>query len=218
MQNKENRTGLGGRAILSLAALVVAAGVTAIYVMDGGSGNVAPAGCELSKEKVAALKPFALGEVAAFQVADTPSPIGELSFADKDGKPATIADWRGRTVLLNLWATWCAPCRHEMPALEALETEMGGQSFAVVPVSVDLGDDAKPKAFYAETGLTKLPFFHDGSMGIFNALKKRSLAIGMPTSILIDGEGCILGSLNGPAEWAGPDAKALIGAATGSGN
>jgi thiol-disulfide isomerase/thioredoxin len=199
-----------------VAALVVLAGVGAIYVMDGGSGNVASAECAEANAKIAAIKPYALGEVAAFRIADTPSPVGELTFTDRDGKQRQISEWRGKTVLLNMWATWCAPCRHEMPALEALETQMGGEKFSVVPVSVDLGDDAKPKAFYAETGLKKLPFFHDGSMGIFNALKKRSLAVGMPTSILIDREGCILGSLNGPAEWASGDAKALIGAAIGS--
>ena len=215
MQEKENRSSPIGRIVLTVAALAVLVGVTAIYVKDGGSGNVAAAECEQASPRVAALAPFALGEVAAFQPADTPSPIGELSFADSEGAQTSIAAWRGKTVLINLWATWCAPCRHEMPALEALQQEMGGEDFSVVPVSVDLGDDAKPKAFYAETGLKDLPFYHDGTMGVFNALKKRSLAIGMPTSILIDGDGCILGSLNGPAEWASPDAKAMIGAAIG---
>ena len=215
MQEHKDRPGPGRRVLLVVAALVVLAGVGAIYVMGSGSGNVASSECGKASTKMAALKPLALGDVAAFQLADAPSPIGALGFTDGEGTQKNISDWRGKTVLLNLWATWCAPCRHEMPALETLQREMGGERFSVVPVSVDLGDDAKPKAFYAETGLKDLPFFHDGSMGIFNALKKRSLAIGMPTSILIDGEGCILGSLNGPAEWGSPDAKALIGAAIG---
>ena len=203
------------RIFLALAAIAVLAGVGAIYVINSGSGNVAAVGCENAAARIAALKPMALGEVAAFGVRDKAEPIGELSFADRDGKTVSIDDWRGKTVLLNLWATWCAPCRREMPALEALQKEMGGENFAVVPVSVDLGDDEKPKAFYAETGLKDLPFFHDGSMRVFNALKKRGLAIGMPTSILLDGQGCMLGSISGPAEWASPDARNLIEAALG---
>lgn len=215
MQVQEKQGRARNRTLPAVAAIAILAGVTAIYVMDGGSGNVAGDSCREAGSTVAALEPFAAGDLAAFHLADMPAPIGELAFKDVDGKDVSIADWRGRTVLLNLWATWCAPCRHEMPALEALEKDMGGEEFAVVPVSMDLGEADKPKAFYAETGLVRLPFYHDGSMGMFNALKKRSLAIGMPVSILIDGEGCILGSLNGPAEWAGADAKALIGAAIG---
>lgn len=201
--------------IIAGIGVLAAAGLMAIYVMESGSGNVATAECEASKATSAALAPFATGEVAAFQVARGPVQVGELSFADDRGKPVSISQWRGKTVLLNLWATWCAPCRHEMPALDALEKEMGGDQFRVVPVSVDLGEADKPKAFYEETGIASLPFFHDGSMGVFNALKKRGFAFGMPTTLLLDGKGCVLGSINGPAEWASEDAKALIRAAIG---
>jgi len=202
------------RALIVAAAFLVSAGATAVYVIAGGSGNVEAGRCAASAARAAAVAPFAVGDVAAMSVRDTPAEIGDLVFTDGDGKPRNISEWRGRTVLLNLWATWCAPCREEMPALDALEREMGGDEFAVVAVSVDLGDDAKPKAFYAETGIASMPFFHDGKMGVFNALKKRGLAIGMPTTLLVDAQGCILGVMSGPAAWASPDAKALIGAAT----
>ena len=83
------------------------------------------------------------GELAAFQLASSPKDLSKIAFKDKDGKDVTIADWKGRTVLLNMWATWCAPCRREMPALQKLQVELGGDEFEVVPVSVDLGDDTK---------------------------------------------------------------------------
>ncbi|GIL01476.1 MAG: thiol:disulfide interchange protein TlpA [Alphaproteobacteria bacterium] len=210
--NERNST-LARRATILAAVFLAAAAVTAIYVISRGPGNVETAQCAPAQARQSAIAPFATGDVAAFQVADTPVPIEGLTFRDGDGASRAIEEWRGRTVLLNLWATWCAPCREEMPALEALERAMGGADFAVVAVSVDLGEADKPRQFYVETGLTDLPFFHDGSMGVFNALKKRSLAIGMPTSLLIDAEGCLLGSMSGPADWAGADARALIEAA-----
>lgn len=202
-------------ALVAIAIFALAAGLTAIYVISDGAGNVETAQCGQARAKTAAIAPHATGEVAAFQVADNPVAIDGLTFRDGDGAAKSIADWRGRTVLLNLWATWCAPCRREMPALDALEKQMGGDTFAVVPVSVDLGDDAKPKNFFAETGIEALPFYHDGTMDIFNTLKKKGLAFGMPTTLLLDAQGCLLGSINGPAEWASDDAKALIGAAIG---
>lgn len=201
------------RVVVVAAAFIAAAGATAIYVIDRGAGNVETAQCTQAKQRVAAISPFATGEVAAFGVVDEPSPIGPLSFQDGAGQTKSLSEWQGRTVLLNLWATWCAPCRKEMPALDALEETMGGEAFAVVAVSVDLGEADKPKAFYQETGIRSLPFFHDGTMGVFNTLKKKGLAIGMPTTLLVDPNGCLLGVMNGPAEWASQDAIALVKAA-----
>ncbi|MGB7287880.1 MAG: TlpA disulfide reductase family protein, partial [Salaquimonas sp.] len=112
----------------------------------------------------------------------------------------------------------CAPCRHEMPAFDALQAEFGGDEFEIIPVSVDRGGPEKPLAFYEEIGLKHLPFYQDETMGVFNTLKKQSLAFGLPVTVLLDEEGCILGSLNGPAEWAGEDAKTLIRTALGKSN
>jgi thiol-disulfide isomerase/thioredoxin len=116
-------------------------------------------------------------------------------------------------LLVNLWATWCAPCRHEMPALDELQREMGGEDFEVVAVNVETGDDAKPKAFLDEIGVDSLAFYRDNTVGLFNELKRRNLALGLPVTLLIDEEGCLLAHMNGPAEWASEDAKALIRAA-----
>ncbi|WP_185983740.1 thiol:disulfide interchange protein TlpA [Aureimonas mangrovi] len=210
------------RPLARLAALVAAgavAGVVGVYVMETRSGNEASAqgaSCPASATYAAAVSENARGEVAAIAPLDRPFAMGSLSFTDTDGQPASFADFTGRTMLVNLWATWCAPCRAEMPALDELEREAGGEDFAVVPVSVDMGEDEKPKAFYEEIGLTDLPFFHDGSMALFNDLKREGLAFGLPVTILVDEAGCARAVMNGPAEWASPDALRLIDAVKGA--
>ena len=135
-------------------------------------------------------------------------PLGQAApFTDAD-----LAD--GRVKIVNFWASWCAPCRAEMPELDALQKEMGGDRFEVVAVNVDTGDDVKPKKFLEETGVKTLGFYRDNTLDLFNDLKKRGLALGLPVTLLIDGEGCLLAHMNGPAAWASEDAKALIKAAT----
>jgi len=166
--------------------------------------------CENAKSITASLKPIIGGDLAAFSVADEPTKLPLLSYLDRQAKPTNSDALKGKTILFNLWATWCAPCRKEMPAFDALEVEFGGDDFAIIPVSVDRGGSEKPLAFYEEIGLENLPFYQDETMGVFNILKKQSLAFGLPVTLLLDEEGCILGSLNGPAEWASEDAKTLI--------
>ena len=147
--------------------------------------------------------------------ADPPQSLKGLAFNAPDGKPMTLADRSGKAVLLNLWATWCFPCREEMPALNALQKELGSEQFEVIAVNVDVGDDAKPKKFLAETGIDTLGYYRDNTLALFNELKTRGLALGLPVTLLIDADGCLLAHMNGPANWAGDDAKRLIAAATG---
>jgi len=193
-------------------AVVVGIGLYAFYRgADNPAAGVALAQvCQAAPATIAAITPFSKGELAAFQPVDKAADLTKIPFKDKDGNTVTLADWKGRTVLLNLWATWCPPCIREMPSLEKLQVELGGDAFEVVPVSIDLGDASKPKAFYKKIGLTQLPFYADNTMEIFNALKKKNLAFGMPTTILVSKEGCSLGVINGPAEWASNDAIELI--------
>lgn len=196
--------------LISVLVLIVLG--IGIYAISMGTGN------EVSKENsnqvatslIPALKPLAKGKMAAMRILDKPLDLNSISFVDKDNNPRTIADWNGRIVLLNLWATWCPPCRHEMPSLEDLEKQMGGADFEVVTVSIDLKTPDKPKAFFKEINLTELAFYWDGSVAIFNTLKKKNLAFGMPSTILIDRNGFAVGALNGPAEWNSDDAIALI--------
>ena len=116
-------------------------------------------------------------------------------------------------MLLNLWATWCVPCRKEMPALDALQAKLGGKDFEVVAVNIDTRDPDKPKNFLKEANLTRLGYFADQKAKVFQDLKAIGRALGMPTSVLIDAQGCEIGTIAGPAEWASDDAVKLIKAA-----
>ncbi|CDX24017.1 Thiol:disulfide interchange protein TlpA [Mesorhizobium plurifarium] len=211
---------------LILAALVagVLAGAVAVYVSESGSGNNAPekvaavsgkddAACAAKADRAKAIAAKAVGQVAALQPADPPQSLKSLAFNGPDGKPMTIADHAGKTVLLNLWATWCAPCRAEMPALDGLQKEKGSNAFEVIAVNVDTGDDTKPKKFLKEFGVETLGFYRDPTIVLFNEAKTRGLALGLPVTMLIDGDGCLIAHMNGPAEWSSPDAKRLVEAA-----
>jgi thiol-disulfide isomerase/thioredoxin len=211
---------------LILAALVagVLAGAVAVYVSESGSGNNAPppvavgdgkddVACAAKADRAKKVAAAATGQVAALLPADPPQSLKSLAFNDPDGKSMTLADHAGKTVLLNLWATWCAPCRAEMPALDALQKEMGSDAFQVVAVNVDAGDDAKPKKFLKDIGIEALGYYRDSTMALFNDVKTRGLALGLPVTMLVDGEGCLIAHMNGPAEWSSPDAKRLVEAA-----
>ncbi len=209
-----------------LIALAIVAGMSAgalgVYVMGAPSGNnmqvagvTEPSGqsCPAREEKTAAVDAAARGEVAAMLAAQPPLSMKDLAFNAPDGSPMTLADLSGKTLLINLWATWCAPCRHEMPALDQLQQDMGGEDFEVVAVNVDTGGDEKPKAFLEEIEVGALSYYRDSTLGLFNDLKRRGLAFGLPVTLLVDDEGCLLAHMNGPAEWASGDAKRLIEAA-----
>jgi thiol-disulfide isomerase/thioredoxin len=141
--------------------------------------------------------------------------LPDLAFVDASGATKKLSDWRGRTVLVNLWATWCVPCRKEMPALDALQAKLGAGDFEVVAVNIDTRDLDKPKTFYEEEGLRRLAFYSDAKARVFQELKAVGRALGMPTTVLVDGHGCEIASLAGPAEWASEDAVRLISAALG---
>jgi len=190
-------------------------GLAAVYGIAAMQGNAADPACRASAELARKLDPLAKGEVAAVGIAAAPKPLPQLSFKDADGKPLTLADFKGRTVLLNLWATWCVPCRKEMPSLDALQAKLGGKDFQVVAINVDTRNLDKPRAWLQEVGVSRLGYYADPSMKIFQDLKAAGKAFGMPTTLLIDRNGCELGTMAGPAEWASDDAIKLIEAARG---
>ena len=159
------------------------------------------------------LEPLAHGEVAALTMATAPLKLPDLAFEDGDGKPRKLSEWRGRTVLVNLWATWCVPCRKEMPALDSLQTKLGGPKFEVVAINIDTRDPEKPKNFLKEAHLTQIGNFSDQKAKVFQDLKAVGRALGMPTSVLVDSQGCEIATIAGPAEWASDDAVKLISAA-----
>ncbi|MBO6717395.1 MAG: TlpA family protein disulfide reductase [Rhizobiaceae bacterium] len=196
------------------------AGGLGLYVMGGMSGNTVASApdagggsCEVADATRKAVSEAIGGEVAAMLPADPPQDLSSLAFDGPDGAPMTLADLSGKTLLVNLWATWCAPCRAEMPALDALQAELGGDEFEVVAINVDTGGDEKPRKFLEEIGIGSLAYYRDDTIGVFNELKRRSLALGLPVTLLIDAKGCLIANMNGPAEWASEDAKALVRAA-----
>jgi thiol-disulfide isomerase/thioredoxin len=158
---------------------------------------------------------LARGEVAAVNVPDRPLLVPDLAFRDAEGKAKHLADWRGKTVLVNLWATWCVPCRKEMPSLDALQQRAGGSDFQVVTINIDTRDLEKPKTWLKDVGINHLEYFADPSAKVFQDLKAVGRAFGMPTTLLIDRNGCELGTIAGPAEWASEDAVKLVNAAAG---
>lgn len=158
---------------------------------------------------------LALGTPSAGRADDTmphfrsdpqPAPVPSFAFQAPDGKPLNLHAFAGKVVLVNLWATWCPPCVHEMPALDRLQAALGGQDFQVVDISIDRGGAPVVNAFFAGHGLTHLKPYLDPSGDAVSALHLR----GVPTSILIDRNGKELGRLEGGAPWDGPAARALI--------
>ncbi|HET7125266.1 MAG TPA: TlpA disulfide reductase family protein [Bradyrhizobium sp.] len=204
---------------ITIGAVLIgsAIGFAGVYGIGGLKRSAAgdPA-CRGAVDLARRLAPLAHGEVAAMTMATAPLRLPDLAFEDADGKPKKLSDWRGRTVLLNLWATWCVPCRKEMPALENLQTRLGGPNFEVVAVNIDTRDPEKPKNFLREVNLTRLGYFSDQKAKVFQDLKAIGRALGMPTSVLVDGEGCEIASIAGPAEWDSDDAVKLITAAVKS--
>ena len=192
----------------------VAVGLAGVYGIGRLTGNAgADPACKASVETARRMAPLAHGEVAAVSVAQTPKSLPQLAFKDGNGAQKTLADWRGRTVLLNLWATWCVPCRKEMPALDALQKKLGGPDFEVVSINIDTRDLDKPKTWLKDNGVNTLAYYADSNAKVFQDLKSIGKAFGMPTTLIVDPSGCELAVLAGPAEWASDDAQKLVTAA-----
>jgi thiol-disulfide isomerase/thioredoxin len=205
------------RTAVALAATVLAvlAGFASVYVTLGRPDNADPGSrpAPASQSPAPAPGPTAAnalsrGHMAAFLFRKEPEVLPEVKFQDAEGRERTLADWHGKVVLLNLWATWCLPCRKEMPTLERLQKELGSDQFQVVAVSVDRTGVAGAKKFLDEAGIGGLTLYADPSARLAAALR----AAGLPATLLLDREGREIGRLLGPAEWDSEDAKALISA------
>ena len=142
----------------------------------------------------------------AFSMRTTPQPLPEIQFENGEGEAMSLADFKGSVVLLNIWATWCAPCRREMPTLDRLQATLGGPDFQVVALSIDRQGLPVVQEFYDELGLETLPIYVDESGKAQRALS----VLGIPTTLLLDREGNELGRLLGPAEWDSPEMVAFF--------
>ena len=141
-----------------------------------------------------------------FDLLDPPRPLPELRFVDGEGRPLTLADFRGKVILLNLWATWCIPCVREMPSLDRLQERLGSPGFQVVALSIDVSGLPEVERFYKKLELKSLAMYVDKSAASRLALKIK----GMPTTLLIDRQGREIGRVTGAAEWDSAPATELI--------
>jgi thiol-disulfide isomerase/thioredoxin len=144
--------------------------------------------------------------IGQFIPVDPPRPAPEVSFTTESGGNVSLADFRGRVVLLNLWATWCEPCIREMPALDRLQGKLGGKDFTVVLVSQDRGGATVVDPFFAKLGLSNLQTYLDPKSAVGHGFA----VAGLPTSFLVDRDGTILGSVQGAAPWEGGAVEAMI--------
>lgn len=204
--------------ILTIAATVVvagsAAGLGAVYVMGGFSGNGEAARCADAGALSKTLTPLAVGDLAGLITSGEPTYVGDLTYRRGDRRPTTLATELSTVpnsvALVNLWATWCVPCREEMPALNRLEAQMGQDRFQVIAINVDTRDDGRVQRFMTENQITDLSLNYDPTMGVFNTLKARGRAVGLPTSLLVKAPGCVVAVLHGPAAWDSKEGTAVV--------
>lgn len=205
------------RAVMILTMFLALGGF--LYVKEDQSAKKTLIGgaCAATAKTARAISPLAKGEVAAMAIADQPGPMPDLAFNGPDGKPMTLADFKGRTLLLNVWATWCVPCRQEMAALDRLQQLAGSDTFEVVAINVDTSRLDRPKSFLNELGVKHLAYYADPKADIFYRLKQTGDVLGLPTTILVDPSGCQIGRMAGPAAWDSAEARALVRGATQAG-
>lgn len=160
------------------------------------------------------LAQYAVGQVQNLAVHEQPKAVPEARFKDGEGNDMDLSAFRGKVVLVNLWATWCAPCRHEMPYISRLQAARGGPDFLVAAISVDRGGVDKSRAFLEEVAADNLPLFIDRTTRIGKTLG----AYGLPITILLNRKGEEVARLVGPAEWDSPEAFALVDALIAEGS
>ena len=193
--------------ILGLAGLALA---IAAWVLLGNAGQARE--CPVQTEAATAIGDAAVGELAALNGTGEGRGYSTMAFKDAAGKPMTIADFKGKKLLVNFWASWCVPCREEMPALDAIATQYNSDQFMVLPINLDIGANGleKAQAFLDENKFSNLPLYADNTFAAFERLKQEAVAIGLPATLVLDQNGCELGVLQGPAAWSTPDGQAVI--------
>lgn len=170
------------------------------------SGEAARDGAASALPAPAVMKRLLRGPMRKFAPASGQPGVPAASFTDGQGKVKTLADWRGTMVLVNLWATWCAPCRREMRSLDNLQARLGGRDFEVIALNTDVREATKIKAFNSRFGIRHLATYLDPDKKAYLGLG----AVGTPTNILIDCHGRELGRLAGAAQWDSDEAVLLI--------
>jgi thiol-disulfide isomerase/thioredoxin len=198
--------------LVGLGLVLFLAGAYGLYAReDAKPPEAAPAVSGEAPDRVT--RDLATGTLAAFVVHPEPKAVADITFVDDRDTPLSLAQWKGRVVLVNLWATWCGPCRKEMPELAELQQRLGSEDFEVVAISVDRQGAEVARPFLESVGAEALKLYLDPSTKVLTDFK----AVGLPASILIDRAGREVGRMFGPADWASPEALRLIEAAIAEG-
>ncbi len=197
------------RLLLALGGTGLAVAIAA-WVWLGNAGVASE--CPVQQAEAAAIDAAAMGELAALNGTGEGRGYASLAFKDEAGADMTIADFKGQALLVNFWASWCVPCREEMPALDALATKYNSDRFRVLPINLDIGAGGleKAQAFLDENGFANLPLYADNTFAAFDRLKQQAVAVGLPATLVLDENGCELAVLQGPAEWNTPDGEAVV--------
>lgn len=211
---------------LGVGALIAVAGIAVVlFLSNGNHENVQTAtatnqtddinGAVINLELADQLDDIAIEDLAAFIPTRKTIPRTDLAFNMPDGGATSLKDFKGKVTLVNLWATWCAPCRHEMPSFDRLQAELGSNVFEVITINVDRGEQGleKAKDFFQEIGLQHLTLYHENDNKAFSYFTSKVGAYGLPATILVDHNGNELGKLNGAAEWDSERSKQLVQAA-----
>ncbi|MDB5539436.1 MAG: sodium:dicarboxylate symporter [Devosia sp.] len=202
---------LSPRRVLLIALISAAVALVLTLVV----GNFMPAQatqCDPQVVKGQKIDSAAVGMLAALTGTGEGRGYADMAFKDDAGAPKTIADFAGKKLLVNFWATWCVPCRAEMPALDKVAAEYNSDQFMVLPINLDIGDGGLEKArqFLTDEQLKNLPLYADSTYSAFERLKREAVAIGLPATLLLDEKGCELAVLQGPAEWDSKDGHNVI--------
>jgi thiol-disulfide isomerase/thioredoxin len=186
--------------------LVVLAVAAAIYWLNSQPRKAETANATPAGETAGFSKALATGPMAGVVVHAQRKALGAFTFKDATAKDVDLSAWKGRVVLLNLWATWCTPCRKEMPDIAKLQKQLGSADFEVVALSVDRKGLEASQAFLKDIGADSLRAYTDQESTSLAAIQ----ALGLPASILIDRKGMEAARILGPAEWASPEAQAMV--------
>ena len=202
------------RLMIVILALIGGAVASAffLYGKKGDAGNSVSDPCLAAAAQAETLKPFVKGEIAALQPLAKPLSFPSLTL-ESDRGSVSFGSFSGRVVVLNLWATWCVPCREEMPALDKLQQKLGSADFEVVALNMDTRNLDRVPKWLAENHINALARYSDPAGKAFQTLRGIGKVQGLPTTFLINRQGCLLADMAGPADWASDEALDLLGRA-----
>ncbi|KPA21582.1 Thiol:disulfide interchange protein TlpA [Shimia sp. SK013] len=179
-----------------------------VFAIAAGAFVAAPAARADEARDLAAIIEMREGDMRKLNFHSDPKPVSSKSFISEDGEDMTLEAFRGKIVLLNFWATWCAPCRHEMPMLSELQTQLGGDSFEVVTIATGRNMVPAMRKFFEDISVDNLPLHRDPKQ-----LLAREMAVfGLPATLIVDANGKEIARLQGDADWSSENARAILSA------